>query len=155
MHFLPKSKFESAAPGRFTVTSTDAAAWTREILDNVTGEQWIEYYPYSEDRAPPMLRKKNLSSDLSELALLALSSPDEDDWHGFGAYLSSGAYTAEDILEVIERLHTKLPKKALSAFGASLRIPDTRTLIGMGYEEIQGSYKRYRDSISKIEEITK
>jgi len=134
---------------------TDVSGWIKYYYNKSTEQEWVEYYPYQEDRSPSILKRTDLPDDLAGLTSACFSSDDIEDWRGLGAELSSGKYEIKKIAQVLKANAQSWPGKALSEFKKSFRPIDNRNIVGMKVEEVERSYREFTDSKKEIDNIIK
>lgn len=150
--------FRTTAPlewkKRLEKTGTSDEGWTIHYRDVQTGERWVEYFPYMDDRSPTYFRKEDLPPDMETLISTCLLSDQKEDWGGCGAYCSR-AFDTEVVARVLERLSDTMPRAAVREFGRFFRPYDNRKIVGMHCSEVHSSFERYRDACERIARITK
>ena len=139
---------------RLKKTGSSDDGWTIHHQDPETDEQWVEYFPYHEDRAPSYFRKEEIPGDPEELIRCCLTSSVKDDWQGVGAH-ASGAFDTELVADILEKLHDEVPRKALKEFGRFFQRYDNRDIVGMNYQQVTESYERFLSACDRIAKATK
>lgn len=139
---------------RLQKTGTSDEGWTVHYLDPETGERWVEYYPYHEDRAPSYFRREDIPDEPEELLRGCLNSDSKEDWQGVGAH-ASGAFDTELVATILEKIQGDVPSGALKEFGRFFLPYDNRNIFGMKYEQVTQSYERYLGACERISRITK
>src|SRR5687767_515308 len=99
MYFITIPADKELFKKKLTVIRTDETGWITYYLDKDSGTEWVEYYPYEEDRAPSILKRTDLGENLKEIMAACFSSDDVEDWRGLGAELSSGKYKISEIAQ--------------------------------------------------------
>ncbi|WP_147275735.1 hypothetical protein [Adhaeribacter pallidiroseus] len=138
-----------------TEVRTDESGWIKYYYDKATEKEWVEYYPYQEDRAPSILKRTDLPTELESLMNTCFSSDEVEDWRGLGAELSSKEYGISKIAKVLKANAQKWSGEALSEFKKSFRPIDNRNIIGMKMDEVEKSYREFVDSKKEIDNIIK
>jgi hypothetical protein len=151
MWFISTSK----VPKSFQLVNTDATTWEKHYVDKTTNIEWVEYYPYEEDRSPEFIRRADFPVELHDMLSVCVQSPDTFDWYGLGAHLSAKKYHIDELLDYFEKNKHVISRKALKEFGKAYRPRDTRNTNGMNYQQICESYEAFKQAVERIKEITK
>ena len=126
--------------------------WTKCYVDPATGIEWLEYYPYPEDRSPPYMRHASIPEDPEVLLRTALTSASKDDWIGVAAY-ASGQLDTELTVRIFESLLDDISPAARKSFARSFRPDDNRNVVGMSYSEVTASYNRYLAACERMKSL--
>ena len=155
MYFITIPANKEQFKKRLSAVRTDESGWIKYYYDDVAKTEWIEYFPYKEDRAPSILKRTDLKGDLRGIVDACLLSEDIEDWRGLAAELSSGQYQIKDIAQVFRENSHRWPDKAKREFKKSFRPTDSRNIVGMKVDEVEKSYNEFIRSRQEINEILK
>ena len=155
MYFITIPVVKERFKKELTEVRTDESGWIKYYYDKATEKEWVEYYPYPEDRAPSILKRTDLPNDLESLMNTCFSSNEVEDWRGLGAELSSEKYRIQKIAEVLKANAQKWSEDALKEFKISFRPIDNRNIVGMKIDEVERSYREFVDSKKEIDNIIK
>ena len=100
MYFITIPANKEQFKKRLSAVRTDESGWIKYYYDDVAKTEWVEYFPYQEDRAPSILKRTDLKGDLRGIVDACLLSEDIEGWRGLAAELSSGQYQVKDIAQV-------------------------------------------------------
>lgn len=155
MYFIVSQSKKLAILQHSTHFGSDPTGWERYHRENSTQTEWVEYFGYNEDRSPTILRRKDLSTTLSELVPACLSSHDEDDWKGLAIHLNYINADLNQLLETFQKHAASFPRNAKSIFRQYFRPADQRNLIGLRVDQVEESYKAFIDISNRISEALK
>lgn len=155
MYFITIPAEKEKYKEKLTKVRTDETGWINYYYDKDSATEWVEYYPYEEDRAPAILKRTDLPREVTELMRICFASKDIEDWRGLGAELSSGTYNIKAVAQALKENASNWPNEALKEFKSSFRPVDNRNIIGMNIEEVEKSYNEFIDSQKEIKQIIK
>ncbi|HTH48789.1 MAG TPA: hypothetical protein VMB21_14850 [Candidatus Limnocylindria bacterium] len=155
MYFVTSQPEYNQLKARLQKKRTDESGWGTYYLDPEDGEEWVEYWPYHEDRSPSVLRKLNIPNDLETLLGGCLASRRKDDWRGVAAHFSGLSIGSDALLEILERRKGDFSAEALLVFGQNFELSDRRVIMGMNYDQVTASYEALLAKRKRIAEITR
>ena len=155
MYFITIPSEKEQYKKKLTKVSTYETGWINFYYDKDSATEWVEYYPYEEDRAPAILKRTDLPKEVKELMGICFASKDIEDWRGLGAELSSGTYSIKEVAQVLKENAFHWPNEALKEFKSSFRPIDNRNIIGMNMEQVEKSYQEFIDTQNYINQIIK
>ncbi|GEO02545.1 hypothetical protein AAE02nite_02090 [Adhaeribacter aerolatus] len=155
MYFITIPSEKEQYKKKLTKVSTDETGWINFYYNKDSATEWVEYYPYKEDRAPAILKRTDLPKEVKELMEICFASKDIEDWRGLGAELSSGIYSIKEVAQVLKENAFNWPNEALEEFKSSFRPIDNRNIIGMNVEQVEKSYQEFIEAQNYINQIIK
>jgi hypothetical protein len=153
MYFITLPVDKEEFKKKLTEVRSDETGWIKYFYDRNANKEWVEYYPYQEDRVPSILKRTDLTDNLESLMNTCLSSNDIEDWRGLGAELSSGKYDIKEIAQIFKSNKFNWSNSALKEFKKSFRPIDSRNIIGMKIDEVEKTYREFVNAKKEIDNI--
>lgn len=153
MYFITIPVDKEQFKNKLTEVKTVETGWIKYFYDMNANKEWVEYYSYQEDKAPSILRRTDLPTDLKGLMNICLSSNDIEDWRGLGAELQTGRYEIKVIAQILKSNIGNWSNSALKEFNKSFRPVDSRNIVGMKIDEVEKTYREFVNAKKEIDNI--